>query len=87
MEKKKSTFTPDFCAVNLPNSPWIVQPFEKHEEVRIEDLKKNIPNKKGQNKSGPFYNKILILSYNEAYYARCRYYPNRRANIVFLYRF
>jgi len=40
MEKKKSTFTPDFCAVNLPNSPWIVQPFEKHEEVRIEDLKK-----------------------------------------------
>ena len=38
--KKKSTFTPDFCAVNLPNSPWIVQPFEKHEEIRIEDLKK-----------------------------------------------
>ena len=38
--KKKSPFTPDFCAVNLPNSPWIVQPFEKHEEIRIEDLKK-----------------------------------------------
>ncbi len=41
--KKKSTFAPDFCAVNLPNSPWIVQPFEKHEEVRIEDLKKKYP--------------------------------------------
>jgi len=39
-KKKKSTFTPDFCAVNLPNSPWIVQPFEAHEEIRIEDLKK-----------------------------------------------
>ncbi len=38
--KKKSTFTPDFCAVNLPNSPWIVQPFETHEEIRIEDIKK-----------------------------------------------
>ena len=42
-KKKKSTFAPDFCAVNLPNSPWIVQPFEKHEEVRIEDLKKKYP--------------------------------------------
>ena len=28
-EKKINLSTPDFCAVNLPNNPWIVQPFEK----------------------------------------------------------
>ena len=40
-KKKKSTFEPDFCAVRLKNDPWIVQPFEHYEEIRIEDLKKN----------------------------------------------
>ena len=39
-KKKKSTFEPDFCAVKLPDNPWIVQPFEIYEEIRIEDIKK-----------------------------------------------
>ena len=39
-KKKKSTFEPDFCAVKLKNNPWIVQPFEIFEEIRIEDIKK-----------------------------------------------
>ncbi len=30
----------DYCAVRLPNNPWIVQPFEVYEEIRIEDIKK-----------------------------------------------
>ena len=42
MEKKDSTFEPDFCAQKLKDNPWIVQPFEKYEEIRVEDLKKNI---------------------------------------------
>ncbi len=37
-KKKKSTFEPDFCAVKLPDNPWIVQPFEIYEEIRIEDI-------------------------------------------------
>ena len=37
-KKKKSTFEPDYCAVKLPDNPWIVQPFEVYEEVKIEDL-------------------------------------------------
>ena len=37
-KKKKSTFNPDYCAVNLPDNPWIVQPFEIYEEIRIEDI-------------------------------------------------
>ena len=41
-KKKKSTFEPDYCAVKLPDNPWIVQPFEIYEELRIEDIiKKN----------------------------------------------
>ena len=41
-KKQKSTFDPNFCAVKLDANPWIVQPFEVYEEVRIEDLiKKN----------------------------------------------
>ena len=40
-KKKKSTFEPDYCAVKLKNDPWIVQPFEHYEEIRIEDLKKS----------------------------------------------
>ena len=39
-KKKKSTFDPDYCAVKLPDNPWIVQPFEHYEEIRIEDIKK-----------------------------------------------
>ena len=39
-KKKKSTFEPDFCAVKLKNNPWIVQPFEIFEEIRIKDIKK-----------------------------------------------
>jgi len=37
-KKKKSTFDPSFCAVKLDANPWIVQPFEVYEEIRIEDL-------------------------------------------------
>ena len=37
-KKAKSTFNPDFCAVTLKNNPWIVQPFERYEEIRIEEL-------------------------------------------------
>ena len=37
-KKKDSTFEPDFCAQKLDSNPWIVQPFECYEEVRIEDL-------------------------------------------------
>ena len=39
-KKKKSTFEADFCAVRLKDNPWIAQPFEHYEEVRIEDIKK-----------------------------------------------
>ena len=39
-KKAKSTFNPDFCAVTLKNNPWIVQPFERYEEIRIGELKK-----------------------------------------------
>ena len=37
-KKKKSTFDPDYCAVKLPGNPWIVQPFEVYEEIKIEDI-------------------------------------------------
>ena len=37
-KKKDSTFEPDFCAQKLESNPWIVQPFEHYEEVRVEDL-------------------------------------------------
>ena len=39
-KKKDSTFEPDFCAQRLDSNPWIVQPFEHYEEVRIEELLK-----------------------------------------------
>ena len=39
-KKAKSTFQPDFCAVLLKNNPWIVQPFERYEEIRIDQLRK-----------------------------------------------
>ena len=37
-KKRDSTFEPDFCAQKLNSNPWIVQPFEHYEEVRVEDL-------------------------------------------------
>ena len=37
-KKKDSTFEPNFCAERLNSNPWIVQPFENYEEIRIEDL-------------------------------------------------
>ena len=37
-KKQKSTFEPDYCAVKLPDNPWIVQPFEVYEEIKIEDI-------------------------------------------------
>ena len=43
-KKKDSTFEPDFCAQRLDGNPWIVQPFERYEEVRIEDLIKKHKN-------------------------------------------
>ena len=59
MEKAKSTFNPDFCAVTLKDNPWIVQPFEKYEEIRIEELKNNI--KKGLEKySSPLFKKFKL---------------------------
>ena len=39
-KKKDSTFEPNFCAQKLNSNPWIVQPFERYEEIRIEDLLK-----------------------------------------------
>ena len=44
-KKAKSTFKPDFCAVTLKNNPWIVQPFERYEEIRINELIKKHKNK------------------------------------------
>ena len=37
-KKKDSTFEPDYCAQKLDSNPWIVQPFEHYEEVRVEEL-------------------------------------------------
>ena len=43
--KKDSTFEPDFCAERLESNPWIVQPFEHYEEIKVEDLiKKHLKN-------------------------------------------
>ena len=44
-KKKDSSFEPDFCAERLNGNPWIVQPFEHYEEIRVEDLiKKHLKN-------------------------------------------
>ena len=37
-KKKDSTFEPNYCAQKLESNPWIVQPFERYEEIRINDL-------------------------------------------------
>jgi hypoxanthine phosphoribosyltransferase len=39
-KKKDSTYEPDYCAQRLDSNPWIVQPFEHYEEVKIQDLVK-----------------------------------------------
>ena len=39
-KKADSTFEPDYCAQRLNDNPWIVQPFEKYEEIKVEDLRK-----------------------------------------------
>ena len=39
-KKKDSTFEPDYCAQRPDSNPWIVQPFEHYEEIKIEDLVK-----------------------------------------------
>ena len=38
LEKKSSSFTPDFCPIRLNNDPWIVQPTEHYEEMSIEEI-------------------------------------------------
>ena len=40
-KKKDSTYEPDYCAQRLESNPWIVQPFEHYEEVKIQDLVRN----------------------------------------------
>ena len=42
--KKKSTFEP-IIVIKLKNDPWIIQPFEHYEEIRIEEIAKK--HKKG----------------------------------------
>ena len=37
-KKKDSSFEPDFCAQRLDSNPWIVQPFEHYEGIRVENL-------------------------------------------------
>ncbi len=44
-KKKSSKFTPDFCPIKLNSDPWIVQPTEHYEELRIEEIVKK--HKKG----------------------------------------
>ena len=46
-KKKDSTFEPDYCAQRLDSNPWIVQPFEHYEEIKIEDLAKKHQKDKG----------------------------------------
>ncbi len=40
--KALSKFKPTYHVDYLKDSPWIVMPFEKYEEMKIEDLKKNL---------------------------------------------
>ena len=57
-KKQKSTFEPDFCAVKLDANPWIVQPFEIYEEIRIEDIKKT-PKIKRRSKKTAFLKNLI----------------------------
>jgi len=38
--KAVSTFKPTYYVDYLKDSPWLVMPFEKYEEIKVEDLKK-----------------------------------------------
>ena len=38
--KAVSSFVPDYYIDYLEDSPWIHMPFEKYEEITIEELKK-----------------------------------------------
>ena len=40
MEKKSSSFTPDFCPILLNSDPWIIQPSEYYDEIGVNALKK-----------------------------------------------
>ena len=37
-QKAQSVFTPDYCVHRLADNPWIVQPFERYDSVRVQDL-------------------------------------------------
>ena len=39
--KAVSSFKPNYYVDYLKDSPWIVMPFEKYEEIKVEDLKNN----------------------------------------------
>ena len=47
MEKKSSSFSPDFCPVKLNNDPWIVQPTEHFEELNIKQIIEKHKKKEG----------------------------------------
>ena len=70
-KKKDSTFEPDFCAQKLNSNPWIVQPFEHYEEIRINDLIKKHQKLKGQRKPA-----LKFLSHVKTKYTSCCNYPN-----------
>ena len=82
-KKNKSTFDPDFCAVKLKSNPWIVQPFEVYEEIRIEDIKK----KTSEIKKAIFIDRLLnlvlnfLLSYSKTNYTKCSNNPYSWTNI------
>ena len=42
MEKKSSSFEPDFCPVKLDSDPWIVQPTEHYEELSIDKIEEKL---------------------------------------------
>ena len=37
-KKKSSKFIPDFCPIKLDSDPWIVQPTEHYEEMKIDEI-------------------------------------------------
>lgn len=37
-QKAASVFSPDYVVEHLPTSPWIHQPFEKYDGLRVKDL-------------------------------------------------
>ena len=57
-KKQTQLLSQIFVLKNLKDNPWIVQPFEKYEEIRIEDLKKI-------KKKGPVSQPFNYLSYSK----------------------